>query len=428
MTITNLEEVKPGKIKLSIEGDDEEIKQVIALETGCVLATGKDYIHPTLERISKILYVRDLLASINVVIDPIVFNVIKEEELDGLIKAINNNYIIPEKMKIKSKFSSFIWKLRTGQVFKIKDFYIDLEISEKASVIKGVFSEELLTGFYLCYVNELEGSKERDRVFKTLKWFAINDYYNKFKSKYFVEFESLAPASESVCLLFCEDFKATSIFSVFRYFTLLENPEENIGKSVLNFKTKDLYKYKLSRKERRKILGHLDYLTEGYRGNLHKKYRPFVRALEKRLHPKDYKELFPNAYRFFMSFKKSNEHKYSKTGWITNLYKENKDILEIASLVYEKYPIDFIYRFDSFVRRAEKEGRESDLLEMLIDTKLDKECFRYLANFYERRVKKLKAYEKAKENNKYYIPKPIANLDFVNCVLDIINLKLKEYE
>lgn len=427
MTITNLEEVKPGKIKFSIEGDDEEIKQVIALETGRVLATGKDYIHPTLERLSKILYVRDLLASINVVIDPIVFNVIKEEELDGLIKAINNNYVIPEKMKIESKFSSFIWKLRTGQVSKIKDFYIDLEISEKASVIKGVFSEELLIGFYLCYVNELKGSKERDRVFKTLKWFAINDYYNKFRSKY-LEFESLAPAIESVCLLFRKDFKATSIFSVFRYFTLLENPEENIGKSVIDFKAKDLYKYKLSREERRKILGHLDYLTEGYRGNLHKRYRPFVRALEKRLHPKDYKELFPNAYRFFMSFKKSNEHKYSKTGWITNLYKENKDILEIASLVYEKYPIDFIYRFDSFVRRAEKEGRESDLLEMLIDTGLDKECFRYLANFYERRIKKLKAYENAKENNKYYIPKPTANLDFVDCVLDIINIKLREYE
>ena len=433
-----MDKIEPGRIKLELEDFYTEIsiKQIIALETGNILITNDEPItNPSLDRLSKLLYIRDLFAGEYVKLHEDIFKFISDEEIDSLINILENN-IKHLNIKKRSKFSTFLWQFQNFQLGYVYDYYRDINTWD-FSIINKINRDELLVDRYLKYLeidnncfNYLESNKRRLYILKKLSSFGL------ISDKIIFNLDlDLLSTIEAIRFKYGRDNENIRFFgSILKYclLSIYETDKYNINifSSAYNFKPRLYYSCKLSRADRRKILEELDKLdievaSKSLKVNNKAKY---IRVLEKLLHPKDYKKLFPHAYLLFNSFKKTKQHKPIFANWVSNLYRENTDIIKIASLVYENYILDFIYRFDSFARRAEKEGKESYLLEMLIDAKLDKICLETLNNFYNKRIKKLQASYTTKTDNNVYFAKPMANLDFVNCVLDIINLKLKEYE
>lgn len=429
-----MDKIKPGRIKLELEDFYTElsIKQIIALETGNILVTNdKPVTNPNLDRLRKLLYIRDLFAGEYVRLHEDIFKFISDEEIDSLINILENN-IKHLNIKKRSKFSTFLWQFNNFQLGYVYDYYRDINTWD-FSILNKIDSNELLVDRYLKYLEVVNNYSESGRKIYILKKLSS---FGLISDNTILNLDlGLLSTVEAIRFKYGGDNENIRFFgSILKYCLLsiyeTDNYNINIFSSAYNFKPKLYYSCKLSRVERRKILEKLDKLDievapKSLKVNNRSKY---IRVLEKLLHPKDYKKLFPNAYLLFNSFKKTEQHKPTFSNWVSNLYRENTDIIKIASLVYENYTLDFVYRFDSFARRAEKEGKESYLLDILIDAKLNKNCLEFLDTFYKKRIKKLQASYTAKIDNNVYFAKPMANLDFVNCVLDIINLKLKEYE
>lgn len=429
-----MNKIESGRIKLKLEDFYTEIsiKQIIALETGNILVTNdKPITNPSLDRLRKLLYIRDLFAGEYVKLNEDIFWFISDEEIDSLINILENN-IEHLNIKKRSKFSTFLWQFQNFQLGYVYDYYRDINTWD-FSILNRINRDELLVDRYLKYLEIDNNYLENERKIYILKKLSS---FGLLSDKAILNLDlGLLSTVEAIRFKYGGDNEGIRFFgSILKYCLLsiyeTDNYNINIFSSAYNFKPRLYYSCKLSRVERRKILEKLDKLDiEGLSKNLKVNNKAkYIRVLEKLLHPKDYKEIFPNAYLLFNSFKKTKQHESTYSSWISNLYKENTDIIKIASLVYENYTLDFVYRFDSFARRAEKEGKESYLLDILIDAKLNKVCLEFLNNFYNKRMKKLQASYTAKIDNNIYFAKPMANLDFVKCVLDIVNLKLKEYE
>ncbi len=424
--------VEPGEIKLYIEDNytAEEIKQLIALESGNILASSNFAISITKERLRKLLYLRTILLENNIIIgDSITFSFITDEELDGLISLLEKNFVISNASKI-NKIDVVMWKILTGQVFKVTDFYADIDKSKKPKVktIGTIYCDkDLLECFlnYLVSITETFNIKP-NRYYKILKWFAINNYFTKYKEFYYINksYETLYNI-EALCLLVCPDFTVTQIFSVIKYFILIQSPEDNMFRSILSFKAKDYFKQNISRGDRRKILQQIDQLCSfpNITTINSRKFRPYIKALDKRLHPSDYINIFPKAYQFFVSYRNASNNKLIDvpSSDISKLYKQNDfSVIQIASTVLDNFStMTFVKRFDSFARRAEKEGKESYLLDMLIDADLSFFDLDWLERMYVVKLNKLRA----KEKDNTFFTKPSANIDFIECVLDIIKIK-----
>lgn len=427
-----MDKIQIGEKRFSLEGESIEIKQVIAIELGFILATSESPIYPDINRLKKLIYVRDILLLDKCVLDYQVFDYITDEELDGLIKVLGENIIIPDKLKMVSKFDIYLWKARTLQPFNVYDFYKGVGMPDEVKCFDIVRTEELLLGHYLLYIGSLKEDEVKynptlnlkTRIYKTLKWFAYNNWFTTYGELFYKASENLISRIEAICLMSCENFRATRIFSVIRYFILLQNdPESYFFKAILGIKIQKFYKQGISRRDRRKILAEINRLCEsGFNTNI-PKYKKYIKAMDKRLHPKDYKEIYPAAYRFFKSFRsKSKVKQISTRSEIAQIYKENNDITEIAKLIYNNYGCSvFVNRFDSLARRAEKDRKETDILDLLIDAKIGDIELDYLEGFYNRRLYKLKASQNA--TSIPYYPKPCANEDFINCVLDVIKFK-----
>ena len=428
-----MKKVEPGEIKLYIEDNytAEEIKQLIALESGNILASSSFAIPITKERLRKLLYLRTILLENNIIIgDSTTFSFITDEELDGLISLLEKNFVISNTSKI-NKIDVVIWKILTGQIFKVTDFYADIDKSKKSEVktIGIIYCDKDLLEYFLNYlVNITETfTIKPNRYYKILKWFAINNYFTKYKEFYLSKSFEIVYNIEALCLLVCPDFIMTRIFSVIKYFILIQSPEDNMFRSILSFRSKDYFKQNISRSDRRKILQQIDYLCSAHPSNyiprVDNKYKPYIMALDKRLHPSDYINIFPKAYQFFVSHRNESNNKLIdvSSSDISKLYKQNDfSVIQIASTVFDNFStITFVKRFDSFARRAEKEGKESYLLDMLIDADLSFFDLDWLERMYVVKLNKLRA----KEKDNTFFTKPSANIDFIECVLDIIKIK-----
>ena len=424
-----MDKIQIGEKRFSLEGESIEIKQVIAIELGFILATSESPIYPDINRLRKLIYIRDILLDGWCILKSSIFDYITDEELDGLINVLENNFVIPDKLKMVSKFDIYLWKARTLQPFNVYDFYKGVKMSDEERYFEVIRTEEILLGHYLLYIGNLKDSDYnlKTRIYKTLNWFAANNWFTTYGELFYKASENLISRIEAICLMSCKNFKATRIFSVIRYFILLQNdPESSFFIAILNIKIQKFYEQRISRKDRRKILAEIDRLCESDLTdyiNINSRYKKYIKAMDKRLHPKDYKEMYPKAYVFFKSFRnKSKVKQISTKSEISQIYKENSDITKIARLIYNNYGSGvFVNRFDSLARKAEESRQETDILDLLIDAKLGDIELNYLEGFYNKRLYKLKASQNA--TSIPYYPKPCANEDFINCVLDVIKFK-----
>jgi len=433
-----LEGIKPGEIKLSLNDNytTEEIKQLIALETGNILTTSKNVIPTTNKRLRKILYIRNTLLEDNIIIsDSMSLNYITDIELDALISLIKKNFMIPVAYKFNNPF---IWRLLNKQVFNVNNIYSDISITEEnKSTLKTLDAVYSYKGLLKYYLNYLSSSKydliDTSRYYRIMLWFAINNFYNIYSDLIYSYTDlNIRSDIEALCLLVNNNkaFNVTSIFSIIKYFILLQaqTADNNFGQKITSFKVSVCFKQNINRNIRRRILQQIDNLRDI--NNIPEIYKPYIKALDKRLHPSDYKNIFPNAYKFFVLHRdKSNKQSDSLVSSrinseISKMYKENDaSIIQIASLVCSKYPTAFISRFDSFARRAEKEGKESYLLDILIDTDFEVDYLITLKTSYLKKLDKIKI--KEERSNNFHL-KPTVNKDFIECVLDIIEYKLNK--
>lgn len=110
--------------------------------------------------------------------------------------------------------------------------------------------------------------------------------------------------------------------------------------------------------------------------------------LSERVHPGEYEGKFPEAALFFRTLKSKHLSKKYKT-WnsqVQNKYNSGEDILEIAKFVSAR-PGEFVRRFDSMLRRAMPDGRESEIMDIFLDTEgMSNKTLLELRSYYEKRA------------------------------------------
>lgn len=109
--------------------------------------------------------------------------------------------------------------------------------------------------------------------------------------------------------------------------------------------------------------------------------------LSERLHSGDYKNVYPLALEFFNTLQtreKSKKYKTWESG-MQKLYDEKKDLHEIAEYI-AKRPGELVRRFDSLTRRARKDGQESDIMDIFLDTPgMKNKTLLELMTYYDKR-------------------------------------------
>lgn len=129
----------------------------------------------------------------------------------------------------------------------------------------------------------------------------------------------------------------------------------------------------LPRSKRREICERIERIieTKGVENCVRdaKKFYGHWVLLSERVHPKEYVVNYPECADFFVKLKSKNLSKEYRTfnSQVQNMYDTGKDILEITKFVSTR-PGELIRRFDSLLRRAIKEGKESDLMDIFIGT------------------------------------------------------------
>lgn len=147
----------------------------------------------------------------------------------------------------------------------------------------------------------------------------------------------------------------------------------------------------LSRAERKKILGMIErLLSKKDLGSLipdaRREYGHWV-LLSERVHSGDYKNIYPKAREFFETLQtRSLSKKYkSWNSYIQKLYDSNTSIMDITKKISER-PGELVRRFDSLVRRAEKQGLESDVMDIFLSTTgMKNKTLFELLDYYDKR-------------------------------------------
>ena len=147
----------------------------------------------------------------------------------------------------------------------------------------------------------------------------------------------------------------------------------------------------LPRVERKKVLGMIEKLTD-VRGlaalipDARKEYGHWV-LLSERVHSGDYMNVFPKATEFFKTLqtrKLSRKYK-SWNSSIQKMYDNDANIVDITKKVAER-PGELVRRFDSLVRRAEKQGLESDVMDVFLSTTgMKNKTLFELLDYYDKR-------------------------------------------
>lgn len=109
--------------------------------------------------------------------------------------------------------------------------------------------------------------------------------------------------------------------------------------------------------------------------------------LSERLHPGEFIVYFPECFDFFAKLKDRELQKKFKTfnSQVQEMYDTEKDIIEIAKFVSTR-PGELVRRFDSILRRALNEGKESDVMDIFIDTKgMKNKTLLEILSYYDKR-------------------------------------------
>lgn len=91
--------------------------------------------------------------------------------------------------------------------------------------------------------------------------------------------------------------------------------------------------------------------------------------LSERVHPKEYVVNYPECADFFVKLKSKNLSKEYRTfnSQVQSMYDSGKDIVEIAKFI-STHPGEFIRKFDSLLRKALEVHKESDVMDIFINT------------------------------------------------------------
>lgn len=109
--------------------------------------------------------------------------------------------------------------------------------------------------------------------------------------------------------------------------------------------------------------------------------------LSERVHPKEYVVNYPECADFFVKLKNKNLQKEFRTfnSQVQGMYDTGKDIIEIAKFVSTR-PGELIRRFDSILRRALEEGKESDIMDIFINTQgMKNKTLLEILSYYDKR-------------------------------------------
>ena len=259
------------------------------------------------------------------------------------------------------------------------------------------------------------------------------------------ELPAKIPFKETMCIVMAHrsDYEATDINDILRYgiYQMGGNPElVHVPKKVKavaweKVPSKDNIAWRLLQAPRRV---RVDILSK-IEGVMAKKklaaciidakrfYGHWV-MLSERVHPGEYENRFPEAALFFRTLKSKHLSKKYKT-WnsqVQEKYNAGEDILEIAKFVSTR-PGEFVRRFDSMLRRAMPTGRESEIMDIFLDTTgMSNKTLLELRSYYEKRASRCPRLVSKKGTSSMYSLEPLDPLPvgIVDTVREFIERKI----
>ena len=150
--------------------------------------------------------------------------------------------------------------------------------------------------------------------------------------------------------------------------------------------------------------------------------------LSERVHPREYEGRFPKTAEFFKNLKDKHLSKKYKT-WnsrVQEKYNSGEDILEIAKFVSAR-PGEFVRRFDSLLRRSMLTGRESEIMDIFLETEgMSNKTLLELRSYYEKRAARCPRMVSIKGSTSMHALEPLDPLpvEIVDTVREFIERKV----
>lgn len=161
-------------------------------------------------------------------------------------------------------------------------------------------------------------------------------------------------------------------------------PSKNINKDWRNLST-------LSRKYRKDICNRIERVIElkGVESCIidAKRFYGHWILLSERVHPMEFTLRYPECSSFFSKLKSKSERKLYKTfnSKIQKMYDDKADIVDIAKEI-SKRPGELVRRFDSLIRKAINVEKESEIMDLFLDTEgMKNKTLLELNNYYNNR-------------------------------------------
>jgi len=323
-------------------------------------------------------------------------------------------------------------------------WYTDSELNDllKASEDRGhdrqeygAMTEADLLGVFKSILSS--GNSLHAETREELVWFLENYPDEKLPEK--------IPFKETMCVVmkYRPDYSVNDVNDVLRYgiYLMGGNPElVKVPKKVASTSWKkradvnnpQWRALSATRKVRADILSRLNNVVEkrGVEACIPdaKRFYGHWYVLSERVHPGDYETKFPKAFSFISILKSNAASKMYRT-WNSILqekYDKGEDVLSIAKFASAR-PGEFIRRFDSFLRRGMKDGRESDVMDIFIETSgMKNKTLLELRNYYEKRAARCPRLISVKGKTTKHLIDPLDPLpvEMVNTVREFIERKV----
>ena len=253
------------------------------------------------------------------------------------------------------------------------------------------------------------------------------------------------PFKETMCIVMSrrKDYEASDINDILRYgiYQMGGNPElVHVPKKVKrvswekkpSMNNTEWRALKASRPMRVDILGKIENILGKKKFDLcmvdAKRFYGHWLMLSERLHPGEYENRFPQTAKFFRTLKSNRLNKKYKT-WnsvVQDKYNSGEDILDIAKFISLR-PGEFVRRFDSLLRRSMTSGRESDVMDIFLETSgMSNKTLLELRNYYEKRASRCPRLISVKGSSTMHSLEPLEPLPIgiVDTVREFIERKI----
>lgn len=126
--------------------------------------------------------------------------------------------------------------------------------------------------------------------------------------------------------------------------------------------------------------------------------------LSERVHSGDYKNQYPKAREFFTTLQDKTLRKKYRTWYskLQKMYDSGKDIVEISKFI-SSHPGEFVRRFDSLLRKARPQNKESDIMDVFLETPdMKNKTLIELLSYYDKRNGAAPRFVSVKGSNRKY--------------------------